>query len=60
MDITVVCCCDDAIKFQDILYFVIKEGFDIEVALKCKGTGSTIYCAESLDYLSFGTEYTYT
>ena len=55
MDIEVLCCADDATKFNDILHFVIKEGVDKDVVLKGKGVGSTLFCMEDLTYVPFGT-----
>lgn len=49
---------DDTQKFNDILYFVIKEGVDKEVQLKARGVGSTISCND-LKFISFGTIYTF-
>lgn len=50
----VLCHCDDAVKFVDTLYFVIKEGVDVEVTLKAKGTEFTIFCNEDLNNINFG------
>lgn len=54
-----LCNCDDASKFIDTLYFVIKEGVDIEVTLKAKGTDFTIYCNEDLNNINFGVIFTH-
>lgn len=59
MDVEVICCCDDANKFSDILHFVIKEGLDIDIVLKAKGRGSTIFCKEDLENVNFNTQYTH-
>lgn len=53
MEVEVVCCADDAVKFTDVLHFVIKEGLDIDIALKAQGVGSTIFCKEDLNYIDF-------
>ena len=45
-DVDVICYADDQQKFQDVLFFVIKEGVDKEVALRARGVGSTIFCKE--------------
>ena len=58
-EIEVICCCDDATKFADILHFVIKEGMDIDIVLKSKGIGSTIFCKEDLNLINFGVCHTY-
>lgn len=55
----VICQADDANKFVDILYFVIKEGVDVEVVLKAKGVGTTIYCKDSLENINFGVLFTH-
>lgn len=54
-----ICNADDSCKFSDILHFVIKDGNDKDVILKARGVGSTIYCAEDLENLNFGTIYTF-
>lgn len=59
MTIDIICCPDEATKFQDILHFVIKEGLDVDVVLKARGQGSTLFCKEKLDYISFDTQFTY-
>ena len=59
MDIEVICNSDDANRFMDILHFVIKEGVDIDVGLRAKGVGSTIYCKDDLSSINFGTQYTF-
>lgn len=59
MDIEVLCCADDATKAWDILHFVIKEGVDVDVVLKARGVGSTLFCKEDLSYIPFGTQYTH-
>jgi hydrocephalus-inducing protein len=37
----------------------VRDGNDKDVVLKARGTGSTIYCVENLEYLNFETIYTY-
>lgn len=59
LELEVICNADDSCKFSDILHFVIKDGNDKDVVLRAKGVGSTIYCAEDLENLNFGTIYTY-
>jgi len=59
IEVEVVCNADDAAKFLDVLHFVIKEGLDIDIALKAKGAGSTIFCKEDLNYVDFSTLYTH-
>lgn len=58
-DIEVLCCPDDAVKVNDVLHFVIKEGDDVEVQLKAKGVGSTLFCKEELTFINLGVSYTY-
>lgn len=57
-DVEIVCYADDQQKFNDTLYFVIKEGVDKEVSLKAKAVGSTIFCKD-ISTISFGTLYTH-
>jgi hydrocephalus-inducing protein len=59
LEVEVICNADDASKFNDILHFVVRDGNDKDVVLKARGTGSTIYCVENLEYLNFETVYTY-
>lgn len=59
MEVEIVCCCDDARKFQDTLHFVIKEGVDIDITLKAKGVGNTVFCKEDLTIVNFGVQYTH-
>jgi len=46
--IEVVCNADDVTRFADTLYIVVNNGRDLEVALKARGNGSTLYCKEDL------------
>ena len=59
IDIQVLCSPDDNVTFQDVLHFVIKEGVDMDIPLKAKGIGSTIYSKEDLKNISFGLQYTF-
>lgn len=59
IDIQVLCMPDDNVQFNDILHFVIKEGVDIDIPLKAKGMGSTIYSKEDLKFVGFGLQYTF-
>lgn len=45
-EIEVVCNADEVQKFQDTLHIIINNGVDLEVALRAKGTGSTLYCKD--------------
>lgn len=58
MDIEVVCNPDEANKFQDTLHFVIREGDDVDVQLRAKGEGQTIFYKDDLENVNFGTLYT--
>ena len=58
-EIEIICCADDATRFQDVLHFVIKEGMDIDVVLKARGIGTTIFCKEDLNQIAFGVQYTH-
>jgi len=57
-EIKVVCNADEANKFMDTLHFVIREGTDVDVQLKAKGVGSTIFFKDNLDDINFGVLYT--
>lgn len=46
-------------KFQDTLHIIINNGVDLEVLLRAKGVGSTLYCKTPLRTVDFGTEYTH-
>jgi hydrocephalus-inducing protein len=43
-ELVVVCNADDVQKFQDTLHIIINNGMDLEVALRARGTGSTLAC----------------
>lgn len=36
-------------KFADTLHIIVNNGVDLEVALKAKGIGSTLYCKDNLN-----------
>lgn len=59
MDVQIVCTADDVGKFYDTLHIVITEGVDMDASLKAVGKGTTIYCAEDMETLSFGLIYTF-
>jgi len=59
IDIQVLCTPDDNVTFTDTLHFVIKEGIDMDIPLKAKGVGTTIYCKEDLKLVPFGLQYTF-
>ena len=58
-EIEVVCNADEVQKFQDTLHIIVNNGVDLEVALKAKGVGSTLFCKDNLNLVDFGTEYTH-
>lgn len=67
-DIEVVCLADEVMKFSDTLHIIINNGQDIEVALRAKGVGSTLYCKQlqpdpantmKVTEVNFGTKYTH-
>jgi hydrocephalus-inducing protein len=58
-ELDVVCNADEVQKFQDTLHIIINNGVDLEVALRAKGTGSTLFCKDNLNLIDFGTEYTH-
>jgi hydrocephalus-inducing protein len=41
------------------LHIIINNGVDLEVVLRAKGVGSTLYCKDNLNTIDFGTEYTF-
>lgn len=57
-DITVICCADECMAFNEILHIVVKEGEDVDVVLKARGTGTTAYCESDLKVVDFGTIFT--
>jgi hydrocephalus-inducing protein len=57
-DVEVLCLPDDASKFSDTLFFVIKEGVDKEVKLRARGIGSTVVCKD-ITTVDFGTMFTH-
>lgn len=58
-ELEVVCNADEVQKFQDTLHIIVNNGVDLEVALRAKGTGSTLFCKDNLNVIDFGTEYTH-
>lgn len=42
--ITVSCQADEVQRFQDTLHIIVNNGMDVEVQLRAKGTGNTLYC----------------
>ena len=57
-EITVICCADECMGFNEILHIVVKEGEDVDVVLKARGTGTTAYCETDLKVIDFGTIFT--
>jgi len=57
--IEVVCNADEVQKFSDTLHIIVNNGVDLEVALRAKGVGSTLYCKDNLNAVDFGTQYTH-
>jgi hydrocephalus-inducing protein len=57
-EIDVICNADEVQKFQDTLHIIVNNGVDLEVALKAKGIGSTLFCKDDLEHIDFKTEYT--
>ena len=58
-EIEVVCNADECQKFADSLHIIINHGVDLEIALRARGVGSTLYCKDNLNQIDFGTEYTH-
>lgn len=64
-ELQVVCNADDIQKFSDTLHIIINNGQDLEVALRARGTGSTLACKaltpgpNGKSLVAFGTEYTH-
>lgn len=58
-EIEVVCNADEVQKFSDTLHIIVNNGVDLEVALRAKGVGSTLFCKDNLNLVDFGTEYTH-
>jgi hydrocephalus-inducing protein len=42
--IEVICNADEVQRFQDTLHIIINNGSDLEVNLKARGVGSTLFC----------------
>ena len=59
LSIEIVCCADEANRLTDTLHFIIKEGKDVDVALKARSAGHTIFWKDNLDHLDFGVLYTH-
>ncbi len=59
LNIEVVCCADEANRLQDTLHFIIKEGKDVDVILKAKSSGHTIFWKDNLEHVDFGVLYTH-
>jgi hydrocephalus-inducing protein len=57
--ITVSCIADEVQRFQDTLHIIVNNGMDVEVQLKAKGVGNTLYTKVPMTNIDFGTEYTY-
>jgi hydrocephalus-inducing protein len=58
-EIEIVCNADEVMKFTDTLHIIINNGQDLEVALRARGTGSTLFCKQELSEIDFGTKYTH-
>lgn len=54
-----MCCADEANRLTDTLHFIIKEGKDVDVALKARSAGHTIFWKDNLEHLDFGVLYTH-
>jgi len=57
-DIKVFCNADECINFLETLHFAIKEGKDVEIVLKARGSGNTAFCQQDLEVVDFGTVFT--
>ena len=57
-DITVICSADECMGFNEILHVVVKEGEDVDVVLKARGTGTTAFCDADIKIIDFGTIFT--
>jgi hydrocephalus-inducing protein len=55
----IVCNADECQRFTDTLHIIVNNGVDLEVGLKARGTGSTLYCKENLKEVNFDTKYTH-
>lgn len=56
--LSVVCNADECQKFNDVLHIIVNNGVDLEVGLKAKGIGTTLFCKDSLKEVNFMTKYT--
>ena len=52
-----ICNADECMRFVDTLHVVVNNGVDLEVALKARGQGSTLFCKDALNVVHFGTEH---
>ena len=57
-EISVICCADECMGFNEILHVVVKEGDDVDVVLKARGTGTTAFCDTDIKVVDFGTIFT--
>jgi len=57
--ITVSCIADEVQRFQDTLHIIVNNGMDVEVQLRAKGIGNTLYTKVPMNQIDFGTEYTH-
>ena len=57
--ITVSCIADEVQRFQDTLHIIVNNGMDVEVQLKAKGAGHTLFTKVKMESIDFGTEYTH-
>ncbi len=48
---------DEKQTVNDLLYLIVHEGNDIQVAVRAKGTGTPITSQEDLSFVDFGTVY---
>ncbi len=53
------CMADEVQKFQDTLHIIVNNGMDVEVQLRAKGIGNTLYTKTPMNQIDFGTEYTH-
>jgi hydrocephalus-inducing protein len=58
-EIEVVCNADEVQPFTDTLHIIVNNGVDLEVALKAKGIGNTLWCKKNPTLVDFLTEYTH-
>ena len=53
-DITVICSADECMGFNEILHVVVKEGEDVDVVLKARGTEPLRFAMRILRLLILG------